>query len=170
MIFAAVMAGVSMLINGAVSAGTTAAANKIKTNAYQKAATSMKDAANKYSGEGLNKKMFEEGMAEQAKNANLYYDPSWQPGSTSAMGAFNKASQNIQGSTPDLYSQGANRAKTMADANYNAEKTQQDLNMQQADIDSNVTRQAGKAMANAVGGLANLGGQIGGWGSKNGTK
>ena len=68
--------------------------------------------------------------------------------------------------TSSAYNSGANRAKTEADAQFNAVKQQADLAKQQADIDYNVKNQTGQAISNGIGAVTDLTSQIGGWGKK----
>ena len=84
------------------------------------------------------------------------------------MANFMPLKQNVINAdkTSSAYNAGANRAKTEADAKFNAVKQQADLQKEQADINYNVKNQTGQAISNGIGNITDLASQIGGWGKK----
>ena len=172
MAWGAVIAAAASMIGKAVVSGIGAYnATQDKIKAYRGAAEDIRDATNLYSGTNLNNAMTEKGMANAAERnaqsmgaaANNFNGT----GSTK-MANFMPLKQNVINAdkTSSAYNAGANRAKTEADAKFNAAKQQADLQKEQADINYKAANQTGQALANGIGAVADLTSQIGGWGKK----
>lgn len=170
MIWAAVIAGVVSAASAAIKGGVAASANKKRMEVYQQAAKDVKEATEKYAGEGLNRRMTEAGMANAAKYGNLYNNVT--PDMTrkgSAMANFNQG--NFDNSAyNDLYNQGANTQATLDNAQWNRVKNKAEQNIAQADTNYNARTAAGQAIANGISGLADTAMQIGGFANKTGAK
>lgn len=161
----------SMVLKAVVSGTIAYQSTQDKIKAYRGAAEDIRNATNLYSGTNLNNAMTEKGMANAAERnaqsmsaaANNFNGT----GSTKMVN-FMPLKQNVINAdkTSSAYNAGANRAKTEADAKYNAATKQADLAKQQADINYNVANQTGQAAANAIGNVTDLTSQIGGWGKK----
>lgn len=167
-----VIAAAASMIGKAVVSGITAYnATQEKVKAYRGAAEDIRKATNLYSGTNLNNAMTEKGMANAAERnaqsmgaaANNFNGT----GSTK-MANFMPLKQNVINAdkTSSAYNAGANRAKTEADAKFNAAKQQADLQKEQADINYNVKNQTGQAISNGIETLTDLTSQFGGWGKK----
>ena len=172
MAWGAVIAAAASMIGKAVVSGITAYnATQDKIKAYRGAAEDVRKATELYSGTNLNNAMTEKGMANAAERnaqsmgaaANNFNGT----GSTK-MANFMPLKQNVINAdkTSSAYNAGANRAKTEADAKYNAETQRAQQLMKQADIDYNVKNQTGTAVANSIGNITDLTSQFGGWGKK----
>ena len=172
MAWGAVIAAAASMIGKAVVNGITAYnATQDKIKAYRGAADDIRNATELYSGTNLNNAMTEKGMANAAERnaqsmgaaANNFNGT----GSTK-MENFMPLKQNVINAdkTSTAYNAGANRAKTEADAQFNAATKQAELDKQQADINYNVANQTGQAVANGIGNITDLTSQIGGWGKK----
>ena len=172
MAWGVVIAAAASMIGKAVVSGITAYnATQDKIKDYRGAAEDIRNATNLYSGTNLNNAMTEKGMANAAERnaqsmgaaANNFNGT----GSTK-MANFMPLKQNVINAdkTSSAYNAGANRAKTEADAQFNAAKQQADLTKQQADINYNVANQTGQAISNGIGNITDLTSQIGGWGKK----
>ena len=170
MAWGAVIAVAASMIGKAVVSGITAYnATQDKIKAYRGAAEDIRNATNLYSGTNLNNAMTEKGMANAAERnaqsmgaaANNFNGT----GSTK-MANFMPLKQNVINAdrTSSAYNAGANRAKTEADAQFNAATKQAELNKQMADINYNVANQTGQAISNGIGNITDLTSQIGGWG------
>ena len=170
--WAAVIAGAAAMIGKAVVSGITAYnATQDRIKAYKGAAEDIRKATELYSGTNLNNAMTEKGIANAAERnaqsmgaaANNFNGT----GSTK-MANFMPLKQNVINAdkTSSAYNAGANRAKTEADAKYNAEKQKADLAKEQADINYNVATQNSQAIANGIGAVTDLTSQFGGWGKK----
>ena len=171
MAWGAVIAAAASMIGKAVISGIgayNAVQDKIK--AYRGAAEDIRNAANLYSGTNLNNAMTEKGMANAAERnaqsmgaaANNFNGT----GSTK-MANFMPLKQNVINAdkTSSAYNAGANRAKTEADAKFNAATKQAELAKQQADINYNFANQNSQAVTNGIGNITDLVSQIGGWGN-----
>ena len=169
MAWGAVIAAAASMIGKAVVSGITAYnATQDKIKAYKGAAEDIRKATELYSGTNLNNAMTEKGMANAAERnaqsmgaaANNFNGT----GSTK-MANFMPLKQNVINAdkTSSAYNAGANRAKTEADAKFNAATKQAELAKQQADINYNVKNQTGQAVANGIGAVTDLTSQIGGW-------
>ena len=172
MAWGAVIAAAASMIGKAVVSGIgayNAVQDKIK--AYRGAAEDIRNATNLYSGTNLNNAMTEKGMANAAERNAQSMDAAANnfngTGSTK-MENFMPLKQNVINAdkTSSAYNSGANRAKTEADAKFNAVKQQADLQKEQADINYNAANQTGQAVANGIGAVTDLASQIGGWGKK----
>lgn len=172
MAWGAVIAVTASMIGKAVVSGITAYnATQDKIKAYRGAAEDIRNATELYSGTNLNNAMTEKGMANAAERnaqsmgaaANNFNGT----GSTK-MANFMPLKQNVINAdkTSTAYNAGANRAKTEADAQFNAATKQAELDKQMADINYNVTNQTGQAISNGIGNITDLTSQIGGWGKK----
>ena len=172
MAWGAVIAVTASMIGKAVVSGITAYnATQDKIKAYRGAAEDIRNATELYSGTNLNNAMTEKGMANAAERnaqsmgaaANNFNGT----GSTK-MENFMPLKQNVINAdkTSTAYNAGANRAKTEADAQFNAATKQAELDKQMADINYNVTNQTGQAISNGIGNITDLTSQIGGWGKK----
>ena len=172
MAWGAVIAAAASMIGKAVVSGITAYnATQDKIKAYRGAAEDIRNATELYSGTNLNNAMTEKGMANAAERnaqsmgaaANNFNGT----GSTK-MANFMPLKQNVINAdkTSTAYNAGANRAKTEADAQFNAATKQAELDKQMADINYNVTNQTGQAISNGIGNITDLTSQIGGWGKK----
>ena len=172
MAWGAVIAAAASMIGKAVVSGITAYnATQDKIKAYRGAAEDIRNATELYSGTNLNNAMTEKGMANAAERnaqsmgaaANNFNGT----GSTK-MANFMPLKQNVINAdkTSSAYNAGANRAKTEADAQFNAATKQAELNKQMADINYNVANQTGQAISNGIGNITDLTSQIGGWGKK----
>ena len=172
MAWGAVIAAAASMIGKAVVNGITAYnATQDKIKAYRGAAEDIRNATELYSGTNLNNAMTEKGMANAAERnaqsmgaaANNFNGT----GSTK-MANFMPLKQNVINAdkTSTAYNAGANRAKTEADAQFNAATKQAELDKQMADINYNVTNQTGQAISNGIGNITDLTSQIGGWGKK----
>ena len=172
MAWGAVIAAAASMIGKAVVNGITAYnATQDKIKAYRGAAEDIRNATELYSGTNLNNAMTEKGMANAAERnaqsmgaaANNFNGT----GSTK-MENFMPLKQNVINAdkTSSAYNAGANRAKTEADAQFNAATKQTELDKQMADINYNVANQTGQAISNGVGAVTDLTSQIGGWGKK----
>lgn len=172
MAWGAVIAAAASMIGKAVINGITAYnATMEKVDAYKGAAEDIRNATNLYSGTNLNNAMTEKGMANAAERnaqsmgaaANNFNGT----GSTK-MANFMPLKQNVinADTTSSAYNAGANRAKTEADAKYNAATQRAQQLMKQADIDYNVKNQTGQAVANGIEAVTDLTSQFGGWGKK----
>ena len=172
MAWGAIIAAAASMIGKAVVSGITAYnATQDKIKAYRGAAEDIRNATNLYSGTNLNNAMTEKGMANAAERnaqsmgaaANNFNGT----GSTK-MENFMPLKQNVINAdkTSSAYNAGANRAKTEADAKFNAAKQQADLQKEQADINYNVANKTGQAVTNGIGSVIDLTSQIGGWGKK----
>ena len=170
MAWGAVIAVAASMIGKAVVSGITAYnATQDKIKAYRGAAEDIRKATELYSGTNLNNAMTEKGMANAAERnaqsmgaaANNFNGT----GSTK-MANFMPLKQNVINAdrTSSAYNAGANRAKTEADAKYNAAKQQADLQKEQADINYNVANQNSQAITNGIETLTDLTSQFGGWG------
>ena len=168
----AVIAAAASMIGKAVVNGITAYnATQDKIKAYRGAAEDIRNATELYSGTNLNNAMTEKGIANAAERnaqsmgaaANNFNGT----GSTK-MANFMPLKQNVINAdkTSSAYNAGANRAKTEADAQFNAATKQAELDKQMADINYNVTNQTGQAISNGIGNITDLTSQIGGWGKK----
>ena len=176
MAFGAVIAAAAQMLSGAIINGITAyTSTQEKVKAYQQAALDIRNATNLYSGDALNSKMTEQGMANAAeRNAQSMGASAGNftgQGSTK-MANFMPLKQNVINSdrTTDAYNAGANRAKQEADARYDAATKKAQQTMEQADIAYNVKNQTGQAISNAAGSIVDLAGQIGGMGNKQENK
>ena len=168
---AVIMGAVSMVSKAVISGVNAYNATQEKVKAYRGAADDIRNATNLYSGTNLNNAMTEKGMANAAERnaqsmgaaANNFNGT----GSTK-MANFMPLKQNVINAdkTSSAYNSGANRAKTEADAKFNAVKQQADLNKQQADINYNVANQNSQAIANGIRAVTDLTSQFGGWGKK----
>ena len=172
MAWGAIIAAAASMIGKAVVSGIGAYnATQDKIKAYRGAAEDIRKATELYSGTNLNNAMTEKGMANAAERnaqsmgaaANNFNGT----GSTK-MANFMPLKQNVINAdkTSSAYNAGANRAKTEADAKFNAAKQQADLQKEQADINYKVKNQTGQAISNGVGNITDLTSQIGGWGKK----
>ena len=172
MAWGAVIAAAASMIGKAVVNGITAYnATQDKIKAYRGAAEDIRNATELYSGTNLNNAMTEKGMANAAERnaqsmgaaANNFNGT----GSTK-MANFMPLKQNVINAdkTSSAYNAGANRAKTEADAKFNAATKQSELDKQMADINYNVANQTGQAISNGIGNITDLTSQIGGWGKK----
>ena len=172
MAWGAVIAVTASMIGKAVVSGITAYnATQDKIKAYRGAAEDIRKATELYSGTNLNNAMTEKGMANAAERnaqtmgaaANNFNGT----GSTK-MANFMPLKQNVINAdkTSSSYNAGANRAKTEADAKFNAVKQQADLNKQQADINYNIANQNSQAITNGIKTLTDLTSQFGGWGKR----
>ena len=168
-----VIAAAASMIGKAVISGITAYnATQDRIKAYRGAADDIRKATELYSGTNLNNAMTEKGMANAAERnaqsmgaaANNFNGT----GSTKMVN-FMPLKQNVINAdkTSSAYNAGANRAKTEADAKFNAVKQQADLAKQQADIDYNVKTQTGQAISNGIGTLSDLTSLFGGLGKNN---
>lgn len=168
----AVIAGAIGMVSKAVISGVTAYnATQEKVKAYRGAAEDVRNATNLYSGTNLNNAMTEKGMANAAERNAQAMGAAASAGNgagSTKMGNFMPLKQNVINAdkTTSAYNAGANRAKTEADAQFNAATKQSELAKQQADINYNVANQTGQAVANGVGAVTDLTSQIGGWGKK----
>ena len=168
---AVIMGAVSMVSKAVISGVNAYNATQDKIKAYRGAADDIRKATELYSGTNLNNAMTEKGMANAAERnaqsmgaaANNFNGT----GSTK-MANFMPLKQNVINAdkTSSAYNAGANRAKTEADAKFNAVKQQVDLNKQQADINYNIANQNSQAIANGIGAVTDLTSQFGGWGKK----
>ena len=168
---AVIMGAVSMVSKAVISGVNAYNATQDKIKAYRGAADDIRKATELYSGTNLNNAMTEKGMANAAERnaqsmgaaANNFNGT----GSTK-MANFMPLKQNVINAdkTSSAYNAGANRAKTEADAKFNAVKQQVDLNKQQADINYNIANQNSQAIANGIGAVTDLASQFGGWGKK----
>lgn len=168
---AVIMGAVSMVSKAVISGVNAYNATQEKVKAYRGAADDIRNATNLYSGTNLNNAMTEKGMANAAERnaqsmgaaANNFNGI----GSTK-MANFMPLKQNVINAdkTSSAYNAGANRAKTEADAQFNAATKQAELNKQQADIDYNVKNQNSQAISNGIGAITDLTSQFGGWGEK----
>ena len=172
MAWGAVIAAAASMIGKAVISGVNAYnATQDKIKAYKGAAEDIRNATNLYSGTNLNNAMTEKGMANAAERNAQSMDAAANnfngTGSTK-MANFMPLKQNVINAdkTSSAYNAGANRAKTEADAQFNAIKQQADLQKEQADINYNVANQTGQAISNGIGAVTDLTSQIGGWGKK----
>lgn len=172
MAWGAVIAAAASMIGKAVVSGITAYnATQEKIKAYKGAAEDVRKATELYSGTNLNNAMTEKGTANAAERnaqsmgaaANNFNGT----GSTK-MANFMPLKQNVINAdkTSSAYNAGANRAKAENDAKYNAATQRAQQLMKQANIDYNVKNQTGQAAANAIGNVADLTSQFGGWGKK----
>ena len=172
MAWGAVIAAAASMIGKAVVSGIGAYnATQDKIKAYRGAAEDIRNATNLYSGTNLNNAMTEKGMANAAERnaqsmgaaANNFNGT----GSTK-MANFMPLKQNVINAdkTSSAYNAGANRAKTEADAQFNAATKQAELNKQMADINYNIANQNSQAISNGIGTVTDLTSQIGGWGEK----
>ena len=172
MAWGAVIAAAASMIGKAVVNGITAYnATQDKIKAYRGAAEDIRNATELYSGTNLNNAMTEKGMANAAERnaqsmgaaANNFNGT----GSTK-MANFMPLKQNVINAdkTSSAYNAGANRAKTEADAQFNAATKQAELDKQMADINYNAANQTGQAISNGIGNITDLTSQIGGWGKK----
>ena len=170
MAWGAVIAAAASMIGKAVVSGITAYnATQDKIKAYRGAAEDIRNATNLYSGTNLNNAMTEKGMANAAeRNAQAMGAAAnnFNLTSSTKMSNFMPLSQNVINAdkTSSAYNDGANRAKTEADARFNAAKKQADLQKEQADINYNVANQNSQAISNGIGTITDLTSQIGGWG------
>lgn len=168
---AVIMGAVSMVSKAVISGVNAYNATKEKVKAYRGAADDIRNATNLYSGTNLNNAMTEKGMANAAERnaqsmgaaANNFNGT----GSTK-MANFMPLKQNVINAdkTSSAYNAGANRAKTEADAKFNAAKQQADLQKEQAGINYNFANQNSQAITNGIGTLTDLTSQFGGWGKK----
>lgn len=168
---AVIMGAVSMVSKAVISGVNAYNATQEKVKAYRGAADDIRNATNLYSGTNLNNAMTEKGMANAAERnaqsmgaaANNFNGT----GSTK-MANFMPLKQNVINAdkTSSAYNAGANRAKTEADAQFNAATKQAELNKQQADINYNVANQNSQAITNGIGNITDLTSQFGGWGKK----
>lgn len=168
---AVIMGAVSMVSKAVISGVNAYNATQEKVKAYRGAAEDMRKATELYSGTNLNNAMTEKGMANAAERnaqsmgaaANNFNGT----GSTK-MANFMPLKQNVINAdkTSSAYNAGANRAKTEADAKFNAATKQAELNKQQADINYNVANQNSQAIANGIGTIEDLTSQFGGWSNK----
>lgn len=168
---AVIMGAVSMVSKAVISGVNAYNATQEKVKAYRGAADDIRNATELYSGTNLNNAMTEKGMANAAERnaqsmsaaANNFNGT----GSTK-MANFMPLKQNVINAdkTSSAYNAGANRAKTEADAKFNAATKQAELQKQQADINYNVANQNSQAIANGIGAVADLTSQFGGWGKK----
>lgn len=172
MAWGAIIAAAASMIGKAVVSGITAYnATQDKIKAYRGAAEDIRNATNLYSGTNLNNAMTEKGMANAAERNAQSMDAAANnfngTGSTK-MENFMPLKQNVINAdkTSSAYNAGANRAKTEADAKFNAAKQQADLQKEQADINYNVANKTGQAVTNGIGAVTDLTSQIGGWGKK----
>lgn len=172
MAWGAVIAAAASMIGKAVVSGITAYnATQEKVKAYRGAADDIRNATNLYSGTNLNNAMTEKGMANaverNAQSMGAAASAGNGTGSTKTSN-FMPLKQNVINAdkTSSAYNAGANRAKTEADAKYNAATKQADLNKQMADINYNVANQTSQAVSNGIGAVTDLASQIGGWGNK----
>ena len=170
--WSAVLAGAASMIGKAVVSGITAYnATQDKIKAYRGAAEDIRNATNLYSGTNLNNAMTEKGMANaverNAQSMGAAANNFNGTGSTK-MANFMPLKQNVINAdrTAEAYNAGANRAKTEADAKFNAATKQAELNKQQADINYNVANQNSQAISNGIGAITDLTSQFGGWGKK----
>ena len=172
MAWSAVIAAAATMVGKAVINGITAYnATQDRIKAYRGAAEDITNDTTSYSGTNLNNAMTEKGMANAAERnaqsmgaaANNFNGT----GSTK-MANFMPLKQNVINAdkTSSAYNDGANRAKTEADAKFNAAIKQAELNKQQADINYNVANQNSQAIANGIGAVTDLTSQFGGWGEK----
>ena len=168
---AVIMGAVSMVSKAVISGVNAYNATQEKVKAYRGAAEDMRKATELYSGTNLNNAMTEKGMANAAERnaqsmgaaANNFNGT----GSTK-MANFMPLKQNVINAdkTSSAYNAGANRAKTEADAKFNAATKQAELNKQQADINYNIANQHSQAIANGIGTIEDLTSQFGGWSNK----
>ena len=172
MAWGAIIAAAASMIGKAVVSGITAYnATQDKIKEYRGAAEDIRNATNLYSGTNLNNAMTEKGMANAAERNAQSMDAAANnfngTGSTK-MENFMPLKQNVINAdkTSSAYNAGANRAKTEADAKFNAAKQQADLQKEQADINYNVANKTGQAVTNGIGAVTDLTSQIGGWGKK----
>lgn len=166
-----VIAATASMIGKAVVSGINAyRSTQEKVKAYREAADDIRKATELYSGTNLNNAMTEKGMANAAERnaqsmgaaANNFNGT----GSTKMVN-FMPLKQNVINAdkTSSAYNAGANRAKTEADAKFNAATKQAELQKQQADINYNVANQNSQAIANGIGNITDLTSQFGGWGN-----
>lgn len=172
MAWGAVIAAAASMVSKSIVSGVIAyQSTQDKIKAYRGAAEDIRNATELYSGTNLNNAMTEKGMANAAERnaqsmgaaANNFNGT----GSTK-MANFMPLKQNVINAdkTSSAYNAGANRAKTEADAQFNAATKQAELNKQMADINYNVANQTGQAISNGIGNITDLTSQIGGWGKK----
>ena len=172
MAWGAVIAAAASMIGKAVVSGITAYnATQDKITAYKGAAEDIRNATNLYSGTNLNNAMTEKGIANAAERNAQSMGAAASAGNgtgSTKMANFMPLKQNVINAdkTSSAYNAGANRAKTEADAQFNAATKQAELAKQQADINYNVKNQTGQAVANGIGAVTDLTSQIGGWGNK----
>ena len=172
MAWGAVIAAAASMIGKAVVSGITAYnATQDKIKAYKGAAEDIRNATNLYSGTNLNNAMTEKGIANAAERNAQSMGAAASTGNgtgSTKMANFMPLKQNVINAdkTSSAYNAGANRAKTEADAKFNAATKQAELAKQQADINYNVKNQTGQAVANGIGAVTDLTSQIGGWGNK----
>ena len=171
MAWGAVIAAAASMIGKAVVNGITAYnATQDKIKAYKGAAEDIRKATELYSGTNLNNAMTEKGMANAAERNAQSMGAAASAGNgtgSTKMANFMPLKQNVINAdkTSSAYNAGANRAKTEADAQFNAATKQAELNKQMADINYNVANQTGQAVANGIGNITDLTSQIGGWGN-----
>ena len=172
MAWGVVIAAAASMIGKAVVNGITAYnATQDKIKAYRGAAEDIRNATELYSGTNLNNAMTEKGMANAAeRNAQSMGSAANNFNGTGStkMENFMPLKQNVINAdkTSTAYNAGANRAKTEADAQFNAATKQAELDKQMADINYTVANQTGQAISNGIGNITDLTSQIGGWGKK----
>lgn len=162
------------VIGGAVTG--TVAYNTSKKNAkeYQEAANQVRGATEEYSGtKGLEKQTqeaidnaYDLGMAagqEAIANQNINTNPGATGGGINSAALVNaqNASDAANRNANAGFSQGAQNAKSISDAKYNAETQKAQQLMKQSDINYNVANQTAQAGLNAAGNILNTAGQIG---------
>ena len=168
MAFGAVIAAAAQMVSGAIVNGIVAyTSTQEKVAAYKSAAIDIRNATELYSGANLNSAMTEQGTANaaerNAQSMGAAANDFTGQGSTK-MENFMPLKQNVINSdkTTAAYNAGANRAQQEANAAYDAKTKQAQQVMEQADIMTNVKNQTGQAVSNAIGGMADLAGNIGG--------
>ena len=167
---ASIILAVGSAVAGGIIQGKTAAeAIEKKTKAYKEAAKRMKAAADEYSGEKLYNKMREAGdrMAyDQAMMSERTFQGDQGPGQTNnlmnmAAQAADLAGQNANAAGVAGRQQGQQLEQGKNEALYNAEKTQVEQMLKQADTDYNAAMEAGKTAASGLGGMLSLAGNLG---------
>lgn len=173
--FGAIIGAIAGAVVGGVVRGVTAAeTNKRKISAYKDAAKQVREATDKYSGKNAYQYMKNQGMdyastygqavgnevlgqslsgAEGPGTTNAGAMQSAAPMATAASNVANKAAN-------DAFNQGMQMAKNEMNAKYNAETTQAQQLMKQADIDYGVANQAAQEALNTAGNLANTYSQL----------
>lgn len=168
--FLSIVTAVGASVAGGIIQGKTAAeAIEKKTKAYKEAAARMRAAADEYSGEKLYNKMREAGdrMAyEQAMAAERTFQGDQGPGQTNnlmnmAAQAADMAGQNANAAGVAGRQQGQQIEQGKNEALYNAEKTQVEQMLKQADTDYNVAMETGKTVAGGLSGMLGMAANLG---------
>lgn len=151
----AIIGIIATTIAGAVANGVTAGVeNQKKVDAYQNAASSVRNAAEKYSGKGLYDRMTTSGLANARNNNSQRLEAL--AGNVSGPTAASSAklgSDNITNTSNTLgdFNTGASNAASLASGHYNNTTAQAQQLMNQADINYKANTEA------VAGGLETLG-------------